>query len=142
MLICKKCNSEIQSLYCKEYICRDCFRKRWRENRRKRKDNGTLKVTKMSKEYYSKKNKEWSLNNKDKVRKYALEAKKRNPQKAKARMLLNSAVKSGKILKMNCQICNLPYSEAHHTNYEKPLEVIWLCRKHHIEQHKKEATEI
>ena len=35
------------------------------------------------------------------------------------------------------QICSVvgcnEISERHHPNYDKPLEIIWLCRKHHKE---------
>jgi len=142
MLVCNKCSKEIQSLLDNEKICKSCKNKRWRENRNKRKEKGVLNVTKMSREYYSKKNKEWSLSNREKIRDYAREAKQRNPEKARARMLLNSAVKSGKILKCNCKVCGSVKSEAHHPDYNNPLDVVWLCRIHHIEEHKKEATEL
>jgi DNA-directed RNA polymerase subunit M/transcription elongation factor TFIIS len=138
---CHKCNSIIEKLHHKEKICSDCYRLRWRENRKKRKDNGTLKSTKMSKEYYSIKNKEWSINNSDKVRLYAKEARLRNPLKHKARSLLNTAVKLGKIIKEPCRVCGHEKSEAHHKDYDRPYDIIWLCRKHHIEIHKKESTE-
>ena len=26
--------------------------------------------------------------------------------------------------------------EAHHPDYSKPLEVVWLCRIHHVEAHR------
>ena len=143
MLVCNKCSKEIQYLLSKEKICKCCLNKRRREYTAKRKEIGRpIKVTKMSKEYFSKKNKEWALANKEKIRKYAQDAKQRNPEKARARMLLNSAVKSGKILKYNCKVCGSEKSEAHHPDYNKPLDVVWFCRAHHIEEHKKEAKEL
>ena len=46
-------------------------------------------------------------------------------------------IKRGKISKTNCIICNSPDVEAHHHDYAKPLEVVWFCRKCHIEHHEK-----
>lgn len=45
------------------------------------------------------------------------------------------AVHDGKITRQNCSICGEPNAEGHHTDYSKPLEVVWLCDKHHKEQH-------
>jgi hypothetical protein len=39
--------------------------------------------------------------------------------------------------KQPCSICGAPKAEKHHKNYDAPLDVVWLCRKHHKEQHKK-----
>lgn len=49
----------------------------------------------------------------------------------------------GKIEQFPCQICGNPNSEMHHTDYDKPLEVLWLCRIHHLELHnvKRETLE-
>lgn len=44
-------------------------------------------------------------------------------------------LKRGKITRKNCQICG-EYAEMHHPDYSKPLYIIWLCRKHHMELHK------
>jgi hypothetical protein len=36
-----------------------------------------------------------------------------------------------------CSICGEQKTiHAHHDDYTKPLDVIWLCRKHHQERHK------
>jgi hypothetical protein len=58
-------------------------------------------------------------------------------QKANARSYLNVYIRRGKISKLPCSICGDTQSEAHHNDYTKPLEVIWFCRKHHLEHHNK-----
>jgi hypothetical protein len=57
------------------------------------------------------------------------------PEKASARSILAGAVRRGKVNRLPCEVCGNPKSEAHHEDYSKPLEVIWLCREHHLERH-------
>jgi hypothetical protein len=57
--------------------------------------------------------------------------------KSNARSYLNVYIKRGKIIKQPCVICADENSEAHHEDYSKPKEVIWYCRTHHLEYHKK-----
>lgn len=40
------------------------------------------------------------------------------------------------LVKSPCSICGDLKSKAHHDDYAKPLDVIWLCRKHHINRHR------
>lgn len=63
------------------------------------------------------------------------EAKK----KANARSYLHMAVRRGKIEKLPCEVCHDPKVEAHHDDYDKPLEVRWLCKKHHLALHGKHS---
>jgi hypothetical protein len=35
-------------------------------------------------------------------------------------------------MKEPCVACDSEKSEMHHEDYSKPLEVWWLCRKHHM----------
>lgn len=56
--------------------------------------------------------------------------------KANCRSYLNQYVKRGKIIKQPCEVCGDLNVQAHHEDYTKPLEVNWLCVKHHIEKHK------
>jgi len=63
--------------------------------------------------------------------------KKRYPERIKAREKVARAVKTGKIKKEPCRICGDKNTQAHHEDYEKPLEIIWLCRDHHREMHLK-----
>jgi len=53
-------------------------------------------------------------------------------KKDKARSTLNVALNRGIISKKPCFYCNNENVEAHHEDYNKPLEVIWVCKKHHM----------
>lgn len=58
-----------------------------------------------------------------------------------AREILNKAVWAGIKVKQACEICGIIKSEAHHDDYMKPLDVRWLCRKHHVEYHSNEEKQ-
>jgi len=54
-----------------------------------------------------------------------------------ARDYLNRLIRQGIVKRQNCKICGSDKNiEAHHDDYERPLEVLWLCRVHHDEHHK------
>lgn len=57
----------------------------------------------------------------------------RHPGRARARAALAYAVRTGKVQRLPCRVCGSPRSEAHHRDYRKPLDVDWLCFKHHRE---------
>jgi hypothetical protein len=56
----------------------------------------------------------------------------RFPEKIKARKLLQSAVRSGKIKRLPCVMCGNPKSHGHHHDYDIPLDVTWLCQTCHV----------
>jgi hypothetical protein len=45
--------------------------------------------------------------------------------------LVRQAIKSGDLKKRPCRICGRESTQAHHSNYSKPLEIEWLCGAHH-----------
>lgn len=49
---------------------------------------------------------------------------------------IGNALRRGLLARKPCSVCGKERAEAHHPNYKKPLEVIWLCRKHHKELHR------
>lgn len=61
---------------------------------------------------------------------------KNNPQKRKAQQFVFCALRNGTLQKQPCAVCGYEKVEAHHEDYSKPLEVIWLCKKDHIEADK------
>ena len=41
----------------------------------------------------------------------------------------------GLLVKTPCHVCGSLEVEAHHADYSRPLDVVWLCKKHHKELH-------
>jgi hypothetical protein len=59
----------------------------------------------------------------------------KHPGKTKAKIAVNNAVRDKRLQKLPCSICGSEDSEGHHDDYTKPLDVLWLCPKHHAERH-------
>lgn len=56
--------------------------------------------------------------------------------KDQARRRLRLAVRQGRIIRQPCCVCGDQRSEAHHSDYERPFDVVWLCRLHHEQLHR------
>jgi hypothetical protein len=48
---------------------------------------------------------------------------------------MGNAVRSGKLIKLPCQVCGNQRTQGHHEDYSKPLDVVWLCTRHHADRH-------
>src|SRR6185437_13408904 len=61
-----------------------------------------------------------------------------NREKVLAQNLLNRAIRFGRIVRPTlCEKCRADgKTEGNHTDYTKPLEVAWLCRKCHSVEHR------
>ena len=66
---------------------------------------------------------------------YAIEYRKANQHKIKARGMIAQAIKHGGLERLPCVCCGDEKSEAHHKDYLKPMDVIWLCSLHHKRHH-------
>jgi hypothetical protein len=60
------------------------------------------------------------------------EDKRRN----KAHSAVAHAIKKGILTRTPCIRCGAEKSEGHHEDYDKPLDVIWLCTPCHKQRHK------
>ena len=69
------------------------------------------------------------------ARRSAKAARQRSPEKAKARDAVKHEIRMGRMKRQPCEVCGNPKTDAHHDDYSKPLEVRWLCHKHHREVH-------
>jgi len=56
-------------------------------------------------------------------------------KRIKARSDLNHAITQHRIKRGSCQLCCDSNTEGHHTDYNKPLDVVWLCFKCHRKVH-------
>ena len=46
------------------------------------------------------------------------------------------AIRNGSLFRLPCIRCKAEKSIAHHEDYDKPLEVMWLCQPCHKQRHK------
>lgn len=69
------------------------------------------------------------------VRQYMAVYSKRpeNRQKVLARRMVYVAKRSGRLKQLPCLFCGDTKVQAHHEDYSKPLDVVWLCKLHHQE---------
>lgn len=59
-----------------------------------------------------------------------------HPKKKRAHELVSKAIKSGELIRQPCEECQgVDHVIAHHDDYDKPLDVRWLCEDHHKEWH-------
>ncbi len=61
--------------------------------------------------------------------------REQNPVAYKAHSLVSYAVREGKLSRLPCEFCGTTKVHAHHKDYSKPLEVVWLCAKCHHRLH-------
>ena len=61
--------------------------------------------------------------------------------KREANTALSNAVRDGRVKKLPCFICGKLNVQGHHPSYDLPLDVVWLCIKHHVEIHSKHSLE-
>lgn len=119
-------NSEKLRVYRREWM------KKWRENpenKAKERDKNRISYRKNPKQVTTKAIAEW---------------RKNNPEKNKAHRAVFCALRNGTLFREPCEHCpehNWDV-QAHHPDYSKPLQVVWLCRKHHqlIERQKRELS--
>jgi uncharacterized protein YdaU (DUF1376 family) len=53
----------------------------------------------------------------------------------RARGQARRALARGALIRKPCEVCGNDAVEMHHDDYDKPLDVRWLCKRHHDEFH-------
>lgn len=62
-------------------------------------------------------------------------ARQKYAERVRARQIIRNNIYRGKLSRQPCEVCGNPKSEAHHDDYSRPLDVVWLCPAHHAERH-------
>lgn len=150
MSFCVKCNTEKPSdAFYKHQLgktdkgeCKECTKKRVRENRAanaeyyKAFDRARANLphrVQARKEYAQ------TPQGKQKITEIKKNYQKNHPSRRKAVNAVNNAVRDGQLIKpKNCQCCGIEAKriEGHHCDYNKPLDVMWLCDPCHKEWHR------
>lgn len=104
--------------------CKECTKKDVRENRAARREQYS--------EY--ERSRFHDPSRKEKVSGYMKRHRERNPEKYAARIAVGNAVRDGRLTRLPCEECGATDRvQAHHEDYSRPLDVRWLCFKHHRE---------
>ena len=48
---------------------------------------------------------------------------------------VRDALNQGLIKEQPCAVCGEVKTEGHHEDYDKPLDLVWLCKRHHSDRH-------
>ena len=58
-----------------------------------------------------------------------------NARRRKARDYIRNRVRTGKLTREPCVFCGKRDGLAHHEDYSKPLDIVWVCHTHHAQIH-------
>lgn len=75
------------------------------------------------------------------IRRIVQRRRKLHPEKYKAHNAVSNAIRDGRLIRQPCEACGNAKSQAHHDDYNKPLDVRWLCFKCHRAYHGQEVNE-
>lgn len=64
-----------------------------------------------------------------------------NKVRNRARLKVKRAILAGMLVRLPCERCGEPKTQAHHEDYERPLDVNWLCSLHHAARHRERVEE-
>ena len=121
---------------CRCASCREvaaAYKKKNYQNNRAVRDAATLAWAAKNPSKKLEHSRKWRKENSSKVLEYCQAYRRTNPEKYRAHKIVANAIEYGTLMKPRlCEQCGQEKDlDAHHEDYEKPLEVEWLCRKCH-----------
>lgn len=143
---CRHCSCEFEAkdwqIAKSDFECTPCRKSRQIEYRAFRKASGNPVISsQMPREYHKSYEAEYFKKQENRERRNSLMRKYTKAPETrehhKARWIVNRALIAGNLVRLPCEVCGETKVEAHHDDYSKPLDVRWLCKKHHVEHHAK-----
>ena len=122
--------TEEQKQYMKEYYKKN--KKKFLAKRRKYYEENPELLRERERSYYQK-------DKKNRLKKM-MDWQRKNPEKSKAHSAVTTAMLNGSLIRPDkCSNCsNTENIQAHHEDYSKPLDVVWLCPTCHRRHHAKD----
>ena len=77
----------------------------------------------------------WKANNPQAIAVMAKRYRSKYPQRERAGNAIVTELRAGRMIRQPCELCGEVKVDGHHDDYDKPLEVRWLCRVHHVQLH-------
>lgn len=155
---CKKCEEEKEEsfFYKNDRTCKECRKEMVRKNRldnveyyraydrerfqsdpKVRERNARYQKTEAGKSSTEKSRKKWAANNREAMKAKLIEYRSEFPKKYAAHSAVHCAKIKGVLVPGECEVCGSSnQTHAHHDDYDKPLDVRWLCPQHHRDWHK------
>lgn len=145
-MLCRTCLSDKpeSAFYASNLArCKECVKASVRANRREKIDyyrqydkmrasmphrvaaRKEYSLTERGKEAHTRANRKWTL---------------LQPKRKAASWAVNNAIRDGKLKRQPCWVCGSK-AHAHHPDYDRPLDVVWLCPAHHKQAHALVANE-
>ena len=127
----------------RDYQCRQCRRAYNREWVARRKADGNPVVTgKMSREWHREYEQDWRSRPgvRERLAQQARRRRRTDPDyrlKSRARRAVRTEIEAGRMVRGPCEVCGDDNTQAHHDDYDKPLEIRWLCPVDHAAIHAK-----
>jgi len=141
---CNKCGSEFEPKSWQSGVCSDCRNAARREYYVEHREEMRAKArSQEDTDEYRAMRRRWraTKSGKEAVRRGNQSRHARPGWKAEhnAHTKVSRAIAKGLLTRPgHCEVCDGVKTEAHHQDYSKPLDVMWLCVKHHNEQHETE----
>lgn len=131
MINCNKCGErkEDSDFYPRNKVCKECTKKRVSAYQKTEKGKEIHRAA--NKKYYQ--TEKGVLNRAECHGRY--EINNDTKKKKLARWAVKRAVNSGILDRMPCEICGDKITHGHHPDYDRQLDVIWLCPSHHKQWH-------
>lgn len=79
--------------------------------------------------------KTWSRRDPEKPPSRQLRWARENEAKRQAHEAVRQALLKGTLRRGRCEICGSLRVDGRHDSYDKPLDVRWFCRRHHLQLH-------